>query len=197
MNEVEIGLYKIRFSKKLSTREEERLSKFKDKTTEAYDFAKNRGEHESFSVLGYGCSAKVYQLTKDRVLKVYVKEDKGYENFLSFLSTTESVHLPKVYEKGEFNAKNNYVIIENLDKLSHSVCQDYTNSADMAYESNWTDECHVCVWECMDNITDSFKKTLGNLRKYYEDCEDILTWDMHDNNVMMRGDTLVVTDPWV
>lgn len=129
-------------------------------------------------LLGAGYYSSVYDLTSDKVLKISFHRDLGYEYFINFCIESESKHIPRVYEQGEWLGLK-YYVLEKLKPI------DYEKST-IQYDALVAFINRQVISEFLGT---ELLKTVLNLGGSNIN-------DLHDENVMYRSDgTLVITDP--
>lgn len=144
---------------------------------------------EGVNVIGAGCYGVVVEYG-DKVIKLFGASDEPYLAFLDLIAAHPCKYFPKVFERGEINDRIVYVVMERLEVVK-----------------DWDDDLenlHNRIVRGMDGRQARLNKTLREATKllFVTSCalnkfEEIwLTEDLHTDNVMLRGETLVITDPW-
>lgn len=138
-------------------------------------------EKLGFTWIGSGCSAEVYA-KDDVVLKVF-ESDGGYMRWLDFCyENQDNPYVPKLFSKIYRAAGSDHfaVFMEMLD-------------LDMLRAS----DCDVYI-QCSENhdVYPEGKEPEGFVSVASELSANTFMDDLHDENIMFRGDQPVVTDPW-
>ena len=126
----------------------------------------------------------------DRVVKIaHRPKDDGWLPFIDHARNCPSEHLPTVYDYEEHETYAVAVLetLEPLDWRTNPGPSDTFNSASAAGERRPE------VWEQYKRV---LPPELGDVLQGLRDCF-LEEWhfDLHAGNFMLRGDTLVVTDP--
>lgn len=152
-------------------------------------------EAKGFKKLGNGQFATVFEHPNyPWVFKVFT-QDPAYLFFLKYVIRNQTnPHVPKVRGGIVPIGTDTYVI--RMEKLSPS-----SNASDMAQYQ---------IINILGRVTEQITKEVGpNMVKWliteYPDIYKMIRalelhgyrFDMHDDNIMLRGDTVVVTDPLV
>jgi hypothetical protein len=134
--------------------------------------------------LGSGCYANVYAIDETRVLKIVKTSDSGYARYADVCKNNKNPHLPKILAQGVWGGKQIY-ILERLTSIQESE--------------------HRARGYAFMNAVSAFAQGdenpyLAPVAGAFSDCMKILrdnnlANDIHDNNIMMRGDVPVITDP--
>ena len=153
---------------------------------------------KNFKLLGEGSYSSVFQSpTENFVVKVnkgYI--DQGFLKFVDFCHKNKgNLHLPKIGEIKKFD-KFYIVFIEKLESNNGEHDND-----DIALDI-----------EKLVLMSDSYEKVMKDIKSFYSEdivkqiieCADILKdflknkklfVDLHGENIMWRGNILVITDP--
>lgn len=138
-------------------------------------------------MLGDGHFSTVFDLGNGRVLKVAnLNDDPGYEWFVSKIKNIrDNPFLPRVFFSGMWNGKRVYI----LEKLEPIWQREKT--APGAYD---------CYRNVRDAINEGGNPYLTVTDVHLLQVIEVLrsskySLDLHDENVMMRGDQPVITDP--
>lgn len=157
-----------------------------------------------FKRLGYGDYADVYENPKlPYVLKIYSNNDKGYSAFLELIKNhRNNPHLPNLIGQPiKLNSHVNAVRLEKLTPFDSS----YEYFEEVCTLLSYAD---VPEWRTViPNICDNVDKIREFIKKYpkFAKLMDILNayrlqhhvnFDLHDGNIMLRGNVPVVTDPF-
>jgi hypothetical protein len=140
--------------------------------------------------IGTGYYAQVYARPEDNyVIKIF-RPDVGYSTFLKFIrDNTNNPYVPKL--KGKIiKLPNNYSVVR-LEKLKR-IDIDLFKKIDFA-SNNPQDK------QLIDEINQTYPGLLQFIEKLKEEVRNSqgkLGYDLHRSNMMMRGDTPVVTDPF-
>lgn len=143
--------------------------------------------------LSTGGFSEVYDLSpyfdKECVLKV--TDDEAYFSFLEFIKTYKnypliSQHLPVIYDIVILDESDNvYGIL--MEKLTHHNF----NITEYAETQGYWDKDPSLWWEYKE-----LKPVMEELTNWIDLEEDNLNFDLREDNIMLRGNTLVVTDPF-
>jgi len=160
-----------------------------------------------FKLIGYGMMAKVYSHPGlDYVLKVFNKDD-GYQQFWKLACQyNNNPHFPKFRGKLMQIVPNIYAVrMEKLQKatinnigISPEAISKFMNNYIIDNTDNY--EYYNLDQKLLEKITSYIEETQPlllealDLLKKYDAFEDTL--DLHDENFMMRNNTIVITDPF-
>lgn len=164
-----------------------------------HGFCHSELQSEGFNVLGSGCYGVVLQGDNNRVLKLCKKSDLGYKTFLDIMMNVRSPYLPIVYQVIE-TSRFFVIEMEKLEKVwdaeyntprhvedLHNLIARYCRSFKRTYYNPGPPPV----------IADEDLKALLDLMvEAWEPLQRDLCWDLHNGNFMMRGNQLVITDPW-
>lgn len=151
-------------------------------------------EQNNFTKEGEGVYGAVYSSDK-----IVIKIDKGqkdpaYMNFYNFCKTHNNDHLPsfgKIIEIDGF-----YVL--PMEKLQHGSSRNFRYLCDWMQDMSTADK--VTQEKIYDDIPrdylsqrDSLIDVINDLKSYKNNGHH---FDLHSNNIMLRGNTVVITDPY-
>ncbi len=166
-----------------------------------------------FEYLDSGCYASTYK-GKNAVLKVFT-DDPAYEAYINFIKSIPTEYkkfTPKVTSVREFpqNKDIKFIKLEFLEELNNenSEIVFYTNYFlnDLYKETNKFEDI-----DTLEKIKNYYKNNTNTFEQYSDYIDFYLLeflyflksktssniiWDINDSNIMMRGNQLVVTDPW-
>jgi len=181
------------------------------------DFEDVLGTMKDYTKAGQGSSAiAVKHGSRQEVIKFWIK-DSGYEEFIKFVRSNPSKHFPKFLtppkelssfflRHSEFPKKIKYVRMEALTPIE-------TNSTDVR-------DLNRLFWlakdaESIDDFLDKVKRREDRLFPHSMDTEELKEFsaliyklvtealkkkktflDIHYGNVMKRGSTFVIIDPF-
>lgn len=134
---------------------------------------------DSLQRLGSGYHAKVYALDDYRVIKVINPgyEHTKYDRFVDVaIQNPHNPHLPRVYYRGTWG-KHRVYVMERLTENKREVRESFTRLLHLA-DNPFVKFADNAVLEAI---------TLLN--------KNGLTDDFRTDNTLMRGDTVVITDP--
>lgn len=175
-----------------------------------------------YKKLGSGAFATVYE--KDGTAIKFWKTDGGYEAFIDFCLKNKSEHLPKFLSKIKKIKHPNgdrfsYIKMEKLTPVQDKTVVYGVRAYDLSSNfTSWFDNAskkisdgsnmsaialymETRVEKKYPNLTENdVDKIIGflelALRIHLEADYDKVYPDMHYENVMLRGQTLVITDPF-
>ena len=151
------------------------------------------GEVTGSKFLGSGAFGRVWGLPNGKVLKSFIK-DKGYQIFLDFIRKNPgNPHLPRVYYRGHW-AGRNVVLMEKLEP-TENLGYETKNMLGSEVRSMGRENYQVKPWLNPVMFTEQLTETVQQLYEIYRTTPS-LTLDLHDANMMMRGETIVITDPF-
>lgn len=186
------------------------------------DFRKDlqgRGENSAEKKLtnwGYekaasGTFADVY--TKpgtNKVLKVF-DDDRGYLQFIRFVKKNPSQHYPVFLSKlVKVSPWINAIRIEKLTPIGRNyrgVSKE--DLSEIIRRMSWYDNWDEMIADTTKRqgtkeiieLLKYFQKTqpglLDAVRSLFSNTKKKTDVDLHDDNMMLRGDTIVISDPWV
>lgn len=165
-----------------------------------------------FKLIGEGENAQCF-LGKTSVLKIF-KNDKAYENYIKLLKSIPieyKMYTPKITSIRNYppNPEIKFIKLEKLEKFQSNTSNSKTfkqifklyNIPNKKYKS----------LNVLNNAIKDDKSYNLNDIKYlkqfpiefinfivwlYHNKKEKDIWDLHDNNIMMRGDIPVVIDPY-
>lgn len=147
------------------------------------DAIKNIAEPYKFKQVGSGLFAMVMKNDKyPYVLKIYDRNDTGYKHYLDFcLKNQDNPYVPKIKGRPTPINKTKYMFIrlEALQPVTSGEARAMFN----AYESV--------------KMGTSTNKNLKKVVDFVEmmRSEPDIHFDLHQGNIMKRGNQLVITDP--
>lgn len=151
---------------------------------------------KGYRVLGNGTYAKVlHKKGSPYAVKLFSKYDRGYARFYEYCKKNWQIdpHLPRVYGIGKYLSK---FVAVRIEVLSEDTPDGFEELAQML--QLYSEDPDFIKPRYAENLADVEKQqpgilaTIDNLRSIPN-----VSWDLHDQNVMMRGDTMVITDPFV
>lgn len=161
---------------------------------------------KGFTPLGRGSYGEVYLPPgKDYVLKLIEADDVAYLGFIRNAKSSGNVHFPRVIgspvKVAEFV---NAVRLEPLQKWTRTGSDEdealvwFTWAAQKPDWKSLLDKPNMdrhrrIVSELLQKHPD-LEKAMELLRTWKKPGYD---WDLHPNNIMMRGGTPVIIDPWM
>ena len=155
-------------------------------------------EKAGYEKIGYGMYANVFAKPgADHVLKLFGYRDQAYRDFVNMTIQEPNIHFPKFKGKMMKVTKDYYAIrMEKLEPLS----QDKKDTLELMR--------HYIYAFVRDRFQPFYRATeMENLEKMQpgitEACDLLarlminnrLALDLHMKNAMMRGNTIVITDP--
>lgn len=161
---------------------------------------------KGFSPLGRGSYGEVYLPPgKDYVLKLIEADDTAYLEFIRNAKSSGNIHFPRVIGAPVRVAKFvNAVRLEPLQKWNRTGSDEdealvwFTWAAQ---RPDWRDllekpnmERHRRIVGELLQRNPGLEAAMSLLRKWKKPEYD---WDLHPNNIMMRGNTPVIIDPWM
>lgn len=180
----------------------------------------NALEESDYNVkkLGQGVFGVVFDKPGSRdVYKVFTARDKGYIDFLKYVKANQdNPHLPRIYggimranmPLNDVSYQGKDWIIVRMEKLQPAG-KIYPDELDMARymqyapvqkpsEKEWSSKAHQLA-----------AKKAWELKEEFPQLAEVLDWivanqdestgkylDLHDENIMRRGDTVVIIDPY-
>lgn len=172
------------------------------------DLADNYAFEHGFHRLGSGQFAGVYgHPTYPYVIRIFAKGDEGYIKWLKFcLAHQGNRFIPKFKGKPVQAAPSLYVVrMERLKPIPSSqeddirtlswVISHYSLMMDPDQYAQYTEETRLAIERLFPDFrTDADLKEIG-LFMSPENNRDVVE-DIHDENVMLRGEQMVITDPF-
>lgn len=162
-------------------------------TNEGMDEAYEALYTAGFEVLGNGVYGVVIQ-DGDKVLKFFTACDEGYLAFLDICMAYPSPYLPEVYW------------LKDMGNGIFAVSLEYLDSYDNFIESNETNRTYKIIKHSVNRhrispeADEELQETLRIMFEHRQGLTSVanayLCVDIHDGNVMMRGEQMVITDPW-
>lgn len=174
-------------------------------------------EEEGFEVntLGQGYFAVVFERPGGKdVYKLFTAKDKGYLSYLQFVKQNQNnPHVPKIYGglmrvKMPLNDSKHHgedwilVRIEKLsDRGNHPELNSVTMNHYISSQPDFTSRHQSSKLPMKPNALKAFEKK-------YPQMAQVLKWiasngnrngvtiDLHGDNYLFRGDTVVITDPF-
>jgi len=173
--------------------------------------------------LGSGGRAFVVSRSTDKVVKFWI-QDEAYERFLNYIAAHPSEHFPRILStprtiknfsnSGHQYPMLKYVVIERLQPLEGRQAYDVESLGNLLREVfnirlSLTDtdfeaklfqamQRHGEWWE--ENGQEVIARCLGMLRVLVElkrNLPNNTQLDLYRDNFMMRGSTMVLTDPFI
>ena len=156
-------------------------------------------EDNNFKKKGEGVFSSVYA---DDSHKVVIKINKGvidnsYIKFANFCRKENSPHLPKL---GKIRKFDDYYVLA-MEKLETS------NSSDFKDMCSWIGKVSIVIGRSLktkQDILDAeipavYESQRDGIIKIIKDMKSLLdsdiNFDLHDENIMLRGNTIVLMDP--
>lgn len=138
--------------------------------------------------IGSGYYAQVYARPEDNyVIKIF-REDPGYARFLQFIKTqANNPYVPKL--KGKIiNLPNKYSLVrlEKLSRIDIDLFKKIEFAAFNPYDTELVSEINEKYPGLLKFIESLLDQTRGGR----------IAFDLHRGNMMMRGDTPVIIDPF-
>lgn len=138
--------------------------------------------------IGTGFYSQVYARPQDNfVIKIF-REDKGYSTFLQYITqNSNNPYVPKL--KGKIiKLPNDYYVIrlEKLKRMDNDLFKKIEWAANNDHDKPLIQE-----------LNDKYPGLLEFVRSLRQmSYDNKVMYDLHGGNMMMRGDTPVVTDPF-
>lgn len=172
------------------------------------EYLRNNG----YEKLGYGIFSGVFAKPGEKfVLKVNRKSD-CYLDFVGKLSRNMNPHLPRVGKIRVYNEEDNnkkwYII--PLEKLEEITLENHISRYDVLFvlsRALMLDPKHMYLSSEVkpllpaspEVIYNRLKDRFGKLNEALKFVEDnfynVCEIDLHEGNIMLRGNTIVITDP--
>lgn len=151
------------------------------------DYLKLRG----FKMLGSGHYAIVFtHPTLDFCIKLF-RKDEGYQTFLRFCWANKgNTCLPKFFGK-IMKIDDNYFAVR-MEKLKRMTAAQYSLFEDIEFHLDKNDY----LKQEYPNLDQTQPNLVSTLITLFDHNDGTLNIDIHECNVMMRGDTFVITDPF-
>lgn len=195
------------------------ISPFPEKVDQTFSQALAAFVEKHGSEAFYGGQATVVD-RGSHVWRTWFK-DPGYDKFLEYVKTHKSVHFPKIYGdvrttnadfKGVKRGPLKYIRIEKLKELDSSSLSDAIDMIGLISRAKWPDTVEelaelistmkLPVGVDHDDDKAELLKAKAEILKNKEFFKVVLELlkaganDINSQNVMMRGSTLVITDPF-
>lgn len=142
-----------------------------------------------FKRLGSGCFSTVYHHpSSDKVIKVTRNQDNWIE-YIKWASENgyAGKFAPKVFSFKNFNDNFSVAVMEKLDKCMTQV--DRSSKHYVTYSLLGLTEGNETASSVVDLLEPGIAKFLNHFHKKWDG------WDMHRENVMVKGDRIVIVDP--
>lgn len=140
--------------------------------------------------IGSGYYGQVYARPEDNFVVKIFRHDVGYTKFLEFIrSNINNPYVPKL--KGKIiKLPNRYSIvrIEKLKKIDYELFSQIEFASYNDRNKPLIDEINKKYPGLLDFI--------DQLRNEVKNSQGKIGYDLHPGNMMMRGDTPVITDPF-
>lgn len=189
------------------------ISKVLKKSDEPEDVAAILSKKYRIKVLGVGGQGVVFDIGNNQVLKLFYKADICYIRFVRMVLQNPSPYFPKYFEGiRKVKGFDWYGIkMEKLQPISFSFLKKYENFlALMLSEPKLSDSAVISEYFSSGRGLDSVDDREQILQEYMIDITpeqarivDLLSQvsggcniDIHHENVMRRGNQLVITDPY-
>jgi hypothetical protein len=162
-------------------------------STEAVEYA---FENENLGYLGAGAYGVVID-AGDYAIKYCRSNDMGYRAFLDIAMSYQSPYLPKILWTENVTDEIMAVAMEKLDDYYKSERSD----EDDERLSNELDAlCRLVEEDKLVPVNAELAEVAALLQATWIGYDNLDFWclgeDLSGNNVMLRGNQLVVTDPW-
>jgi hypothetical protein len=136
-------------------------------------------------LLGSGAYSDVYAISPTKVLKIVKTKDKGYARFVALCGEhKDNPYLPKIFYSGRWEGKTVYV----LERLSEKVPQGDSHHLKRMFRNavtDYRDTNNPYITFCDPHLA-----AISHLLR-----ENSMTNDLHNGNIMFRGNQPVITDP--
>jgi len=172
--------------------ETNQISDYKYETDSMNNFIKTAEQHGWKKINTDGYFANIFQHPNyPYVYKVFV-DDRGYEKFLKVIRKNQNnPHVPKVRGRPINIGKNSHAIrmelLQELDGENDPILKKYI-APSIEPKRGYS------LFDYLDSDENS-----DYLEEHWPELDFIIGYsgeDWNSSNVMKRGDTLVVTDPW-
>ena len=151
------------------------------KRSDYWDILNNAG----YRLIGQGGQGDVYQKPgKDYVLKIFSSRDYAYQDFLKLVMEHENIHFPAV--KGKLVKVTNSIYAVRLEPLTPCTSKTAIDNI-RAYLYQNMDARQKLWFEDKNDLAEALDLIRFNLTDH--------GFDIHSENVMMRGNDLVIIDP--
>ena len=176
---------------------------------------------KNYKKIGIGSFAAVFENPKkpNEVIKFWFN-DPGYEHFLNVAKSINSPHIIKVIKQGSItlNLDTSPIIIKyaRLEKLTPFIHHGKPEKIDNINLEFFTHILNLTLQLPVDEFIEGFyfkfnsiygkfeqpnlsKETINFMKiakQIYDKLHEFETWDLHAENIMKRGTTLVIIDPY-
>lgn len=158
--------------------------------------AKDRLEDAGYRELGSGYYGSVFQKPgAPYVLKLFSSDDRAYKEFVKMALRSKNNHFPR-FKKGLVRINNGFVAIrmEPLEKLPTDDYVDfYMIDRFFSHDRREMNEEDITDF-ISDEYGEEFLSALGEIKDLISHNKGMID-DLHQDNIMLRGNTLVITDP--
>lgn len=164
---------------------------------EVEEFFKDKG----WKIVGQGAYSIVLDKPNSKfVIKANLKPDPGFSQFALICHKYNNPHFPVISEVRQIKVGNIILYIYMIEKLRKPSENDYIVDEVAHYSENAItfDESVENYYDNMESIvSDYFKKRpkLVEAINIISKNKKFFRVDMHPDNFMMRGKTVVITDP--
>lgn len=150
---------------------------------------------QGFTRVGMGSFAAVYEKPGYPWLFKLFNHDTAYEKYIRWvIKNQNNPHVPKI--KGNLFPINKNTYVVRMEKLTPidfgaidqntrkliSILDSFEDSSISTGKNRWLKETYPGIWNILQEL-----EHIGN--------QNNVSLDIHMNNIMMRGDTPVITDP--
>lgn len=143
--------------------------------------------------LGSGLYGTVYARPEDNFVVKIFSPDKGYSKYLAYMQAhKDSPYVPKTRGK-PIKLPNGFTLVR-LERLTE-VTRDFYAEFTFLRTPRKGDAMYDSLRRSFEERYPGFLKILNDLKIIAND--DRLAIDLHQGNIMMRGETPVITDPFV
>jgi hypothetical protein len=165
-----------------------------------------------FIKIGSGFNSVAF-LGKTSVLKIF-QQDKSYENYITLLKLTPNeykVYTPKITAVRNYppNPEIKFIKIEKLEKFKSNISNSKTFK-EIFKLYNIPNKKYKTLNALKNDIKNDEHYNLNDIKFLkqfpiefinfviwlYYNKNDKNYWDLHNNNIMLRGNTPVVIDPY-
>jgi hypothetical protein len=175
---------------------------------------------KKYKLLGVGMCGVAFDNPKkpNEVIKFWFN-DPGYEHFLIFAQSIKSPHIIKVIKRGSITLNLDTPIIikyARLEKLTPFIHHGKPEKIDNINLESFTHILNLTLHLPVDEFIEGFyfkfnsiygkfeqpklsKETINFMhvvKQIHDKLHEFETWDLHAENRMKRGNTLVITDPY-
>lgn len=142
-----------------------------------------------FKTIGTGVFAAVVEGRPGQVIKVFNRNDIGFQFLMNYSVEYPSIHLPKILST---TTSGKYGIVE-LERLEH---KELTATRVSAYIDKV--KCSDPPKGMVDTWGEEFRELIlsldYNVQKYNKANPIALTWDNHEGNILFNGKVPVLAD---